>query len=102
RWASARDEGVSFWLRDDPSRRSAWLLVGDAARLGLAIAAAGPSLDARGDIERAVERYTTLGAVVDRNIATSSSDGRRSSTRRSPTRPRPPCSSGRGSRSSPP
>ena len=33
----ARDAGESFWLRDDPSRRSAWLLVADAARLGLAI-----------------------------------------------------------------
>ncbi len=65
-WAAARDEGTSFWLRDDPSRRSAWLLVSDAARLGLAIAAAGPSLNASGDLEQAVDRYTRLGAAVDR------------------------------------
>jgi hypothetical protein len=65
-WASARDEGSSFWLRDDPSCRSAWLLITDAARLGLAIEGAGPSLDARGDMERALERYVAQGAAVDR------------------------------------
>jgi hypothetical protein len=65
-WASARDAGESFWLRDDPSRRSAWLLAADAARLGLTIKAAGDSLDARGDMDRAIERYTSLGAAVDR------------------------------------
>ncbi len=65
-WASARDAGESFWLRDDPSRRSAWFLVADAARLGLAIRVAGDALDARGDMDRAVERYTSLGASVDR------------------------------------
>lgn len=66
-WASVRDEDVSFWLRDDPSRRSAWLLVADAARLGLAIHAAGDLLDAKGDMERAIDRYTALGAPVDRS-----------------------------------
>jgi len=65
-WAAAREAGESFWLRDDPAQRSAWLLVADAARLGLAIKAAGDSLDARGDMDRAVERYTSLGAPVDR------------------------------------
>jgi hypothetical protein len=65
-WAEARDEGASFWLRDDPSRRSAWLLVADAARLGIAIRAAGDSLDARNDMERAIDRYASLGAPVDR------------------------------------
>ena len=65
-WASVRDEDVSFWLRDDPSRRSAWLLVADAARLGLAIQAAGHSLDARDDMERAIERYVSHGSPVDR------------------------------------
>ena len=64
-WASARDRGDSFWLRDDPSRRSAWLLVADAARLGLALLAAGGSLDAKADMDRALDRYTSLGAPVD-------------------------------------
>jgi hypothetical protein len=64
-WASARVAGDSFWLRDDPSRRSAWLLVGDAARLGLALVAAGDSLDAKADMDRALDRYTSLGAPVD-------------------------------------
>lgn len=65
-WASARDLGATFWLRDDPTRRSAWLLLADSARLGSAIRSAGPSLDARGDMERAIDRYVTLGAAVDR------------------------------------
>jgi hypothetical protein len=65
-WASARDAGASFWLRDDPSRRSAWLLVADASLLGIAIEVAGSSLDARGDMERAVDRYTAVGSRVDR------------------------------------
>ena len=62
----SRDEGTSFWLRDDPSRRSAWLLVADAARLGLAIQDAGHSLDARGDMERAIDRYVSHGSPADR------------------------------------
>lgn len=65
RWAEAREGDTSFWLRSDPSRRSAWLLVGDAARLGRAIAAAGDALDGKGDLERALERYTGRGSSVD-------------------------------------
>ena len=67
RRARARRAGASFWLRDDPARQSAWQLV---ARRRPARAGdrrpAGDSLDARGDMERAVERYyVERGAAVD-------------------------------------
>lgn len=65
-WADAREQGSSFWLADDPSRRSAWLLVADAARLGQAITQAGNSLDRRAPLERILELYTSRGAPVDR------------------------------------
>ena len=77
---------TSFWLRDDPSRRSAWLLVADAARLGLAIEAAGDSLDARGR-HGAGDRTLRLRSAPRWTgpTATWNSGARRSSTRRSPS-----------------
>ena len=65
RWASARLDGDSFWLRQDPSRRSAWQLVSGAARLGLAIGRAGPRLGAKHGLDSAVGRYADVGAAVD-------------------------------------
>ena len=64
-WAKLRIEGDSFWLRGDPSHRSAWLLLVDAARLGKAIEQAGTKLNAPSGLEEAVERYVEAGAVVD-------------------------------------
>jgi hypothetical protein len=43
-WADLRLAGPSFWLRIEPPRQLAWELVLDVARLGQAIAAAGPRL----------------------------------------------------------
>jgi len=63
-WAHLRIDGASFWLRETPSRRSAWELVRDAALLGQAIEAAGPALKAA-DLAQAVERYQKQGAEVD-------------------------------------
>ena len=69
-WSTLRigpDPGTgSFWVAQDPSRRSAWQLIEAAATLGLAIDRAGPSLDTRLGIDAAVERYVTEGAAVDR------------------------------------
>lgn len=65
RWAGPRLRGESFWLREDPSRRSAWQLVADAARLGQAIDRAGPRLGAEHGLGSAVERYADLGSAVD-------------------------------------
>jgi len=72
-WAELRVDGeagsASFWLRDDPTRHSAWQLVGGAARLGRAIARAGPRLGVRagaeGGLEAAVAAYVERGAPVD-------------------------------------
>ena len=68
-WARLRLDAkpgtASFWLRDDPSRQSAWQLVLDAAHLGQAIAAAGEHLGATGSLDEALEAYTRRGAAVD-------------------------------------
>jgi hypothetical protein len=61
--------GGSFWLREQPERRSAWQLVAAAARLGQAMVQAGASLVPRGGtaggIEEALEAYVSRGAAVD-------------------------------------
>jgi hypothetical protein len=76
-WAELRVDPkpgfASFWLQEDPSRRSAWQLVRAAATLGAAIAAAGPRLTAKagaaggalGSLETAVDVYVQRGAAVD-------------------------------------
>jgi hypothetical protein len=64
RWSAPRMEGGSFWLRDDLPRRGAWELIDGAARLGAAIAAAGPQLGAH-DHNDAVDAYMARGARVD-------------------------------------
>ncbi len=63
-WAAVRVDGGSFWLTDDPSRRSAWQLVQDAARLGDALTCAGPTLEAD-SLQTAAERYRSAGCRVD-------------------------------------
>lgn len=72
-WAAARvgpnTTSTSFWLRDDPTRQSAWQLVHDAGRLGQAIANAGERIGvgvtASGGLEAAVDAYVERGAAVD-------------------------------------
>jgi len=64
-WAAPRIEGSAFWLRGEPLRRNAWELVLDAARLGQAIAAAGPKLKVGPSLHLAVEAYVQRGAAVD-------------------------------------
>ena len=60
---------TSFWLRDDPTRQSAWQLVRDAARLGQTIARAGERIGVGssddGGLEAAVSAYVERGAAVD-------------------------------------
>ena len=63
-WANYRIDGGSFWLKQAPSRRSAWELCRDAAHLGLALQAAGEVLNAR-DLALALEFYQQRGAEVD-------------------------------------
>ncbi|GMV42203.1 MAG: hypothetical protein AMXMBFR64_39190 [Myxococcales bacterium] len=73
-WADARLDGPgagSFWLRQDPARRSAWELVRAGARLGQALARAGerlvggPSAGRSEGLAGAVARYVERGAAVD-------------------------------------
>ena len=64
-WSNDRLGGESFWLRD-PSRRAAWELLLAAVDLGLAISEAGPTLDPPTGHESALDRYTAVGAAVDR------------------------------------
>ena len=73
KWAELRVDikptSASFWLRDDPTRQSAWQLVRDAARLGHAIERAGERLgvdtSSHGGLEAAVSVYVERGAAVD-------------------------------------
>lgn len=64
-----RPASPSFWLRDDPTRQSAWQLIGDSASLGQAIARAGERLGVGagvdGALEAAVSAYVERGAAVD-------------------------------------
>jgi len=64
-WAEAHTGERSFWLRNRPERRSAWQLVGDAARLGSCLEQAGESLGTVASLEDAVTRYVKAGAAVD-------------------------------------
>jgi len=64
----AKAKGGSFWLRDDPTRQSAWQLIVDAARLGQAVVRAGPRLGlatSAASVEGAIDAYTARGAAVD-------------------------------------
>lgn len=64
-WAKARTEAASIWLDRDPLRRSAWLLVAEAARFGAAMAKSPrPLADCR-SVEEAVERYAADAFLVD-------------------------------------
>ena len=88
-WAGLRVDpkpaSTSFWLRDDPTRQSAWQLVRDAARLGQAIARAGErsaSAERRRRPRRRRRAPTSSAAPPSiRRIGTSSSGGRPCSTR---------------------
>jgi len=69
-WAEPRAAGRSFWTQQAPARQNAWLLVLDAARLGRAMADAGPRLAAEGgavrSLDAATTRYVQHGVPVDR------------------------------------
>ncbi|MEL6895912.1 MAG: BREX-6 system phosphatase PglZ [Planctomycetota bacterium] len=65
-WAGRRIQDESFWLSREATRRSAWLLVDDAAKLGGRIAEAGASLNDVNDFSTLLDRYANLGAPVDR------------------------------------
>lgn len=72
-WAGLRvgtkPENASFWLQDDPARQSTWQLVGEAARLGQALARAGDRIGVDpaddGGLAAAVGAYVERGAAVD-------------------------------------
>lgn len=65
-WAGRRIQDDSFWLSREATRRSAWLLVDDAAKLGQRVAEASISLSDAGDFSTILDRYANLGAPVDR------------------------------------
>ncbi len=68
-WAArrldAKPDKASFWLRIDPARQSAWQLVADGARLGLAIEAAGERIGGGEGLAPAIDAYAERGAAVD-------------------------------------
>lgn len=72
-WAQLRVDlrpaSPSFWLRHDPTRQSAWQLIGDSASLGQAIVRAGERLGVGagvdGVLDAAVSVYVERGSAVD-------------------------------------
>ena len=64
-WADARVSGGSFWLSVDPSRRSAWQLIANAAELGLSIERAGSRIGTSSCLSHVVNRYVSHGVAVD-------------------------------------
>lgn len=68
-WAATRVDTTqanrSCWLRDDPARLSAWQLAQGAARLGLAIAKAGPGIGRVSGLAEVLQCYVERGAAVD-------------------------------------
>jgi hypothetical protein len=73
-WVAMRvDAGAgtsSFWLRRDLTRSATWQRIGEVARLGQALTAAGGRLgvgpDATDGLESALEAYLKRGVAVDR------------------------------------
>jgi hypothetical protein len=65
-WAERRIEGKSFWLHDQPERRSVWQLLLSAGKLGCAIGDAGLSIGPLHSHEDVIDAYISRGAAVDR------------------------------------
>lgn len=65
-WAERRIEGKSFWLHDQPERRSVWQLLLSAAKVGCAIGDAGSSIGPVHGHEDVIDAYVARGSAVDR------------------------------------
>lgn len=65
-WAEARTEERSFWLKRDPARRRAWVLVREAAELAMVLAAHPRPLEGVATLDAAVEKYAATAYEVDR------------------------------------
>ncbi|MDQ3262059.1 MAG: BREX-6 system phosphatase PglZ, partial [Myxococcota bacterium] len=65
-WALAQEVSLGFWNRDDQARRWAWALVGEAARLGVALQQSARPLAGAQSLEEAADRYAQDASQVDR------------------------------------
>ncbi|NMO19434.1 BREX-6 system phosphatase PglZ [Pyxidicoccus fallax] len=65
RWVEAHEASQGFWVRQEVPRQWAWTLVGDAARLGVALQGAPRPLERVTGLEEAVQCYTEAAAPVD-------------------------------------
>jgi hypothetical protein len=65
-WADARGEDKSFWLKRDPVRRRAWVLVREAADLAVILSEHARPLDGVRTLDAAVEKYAASAYLVDR------------------------------------
>ncbi len=66
-WAVAREGTNGFWVQQEQPRRWAWMLVAEAARLGVALSGAARPLAGVASLDEAVSRYVAAGAMVDRD-----------------------------------
>ena len=62
---SSGNASPSFWLSQDPARKTAWQLIQAAIRLEEALEAAAVRLTTMPSLEAAADHYTTHGAPVD-------------------------------------
>ncbi len=65
-WFEAHEAGQGFWIQQDQSRRWAWSLLGEAARLGVALLEAPRPLEGATSLDEAARRYAEIAAPVDR------------------------------------
>lgn len=64
-WFEAHETSQGFWVQQEQPRKWAWTLVGDAARLGVALRGAQRPLEGVIGLEEAVQRYVEAAAPVD-------------------------------------
>ena len=65
-WSHDRLEGSSVWLERDPERKSAWILVREAAELGAAVASSELDYSVCHSLVDAASEYADQGAPIDR------------------------------------
>ncbi len=65
-WFDAHEASQGFWIQQEQGRRWAWTLLGEAAKLGVALLKAPRPLEGVASLDEAVQRYSEVAASVDR------------------------------------
>ena len=65
-WSESRISSDSLWLKQDPARRLVWVLVADAAKLGVVLQKSDRPLKSLQNLEEAMDYYTSEGYRIDK------------------------------------